>query len=199
MSITIPAGCLQELGGLVDEDPPVLFSHPLPLVGAVHPLVTEGYVKRGMPKDRLLLPQSAPALLRVLARLRCLAFPAGEAPRFSVHQLGTGHNWMASLSAQNTIDIQMCGPVPASRMQALAEVVVWLARVERVWLLGWNVEARGNVMCRAGMDHEGECHTLDALEERLNLPTWSASTSALADLANVDVESKARPTEADTE
>jgi len=74
--ITIPATVLDLLGGPRAVDPPVLFDggvlqsnsdpEPYRLVGAAHPSVTEGYAS--VSSRKLLLPQSAPALLAVLAR-----------------------------------------------------------------------------------------------------------------------------------
>ena len=96
---TVPAWQLAALGGLVDEDPPVLMrvAGCAVLQAPMHPSVE---IDDDQPEERylegiiagfdtlpdhadLLLPQSAPALLRVLARYFGLELDGGEVPRLA--------------------------------------------------------------------------------------------------------------------
>ena len=79
---SIPAACVKQIGGLAKTDAPVRVRRPGVTYtwswasGDQH---TDG--SRPGAGDRLLLPQSAPALLQVLARHVGLTLEVGEVPR----------------------------------------------------------------------------------------------------------------------
>jgi hypothetical protein len=64
--LTIPAACLEALGGLREEDPPVLVLTP-GVVWPWHPVSLDADPL--LPADRILVQQSAPALIAVLERV----------------------------------------------------------------------------------------------------------------------------------
>lgn len=86
---TIPAACLEQLGGLKEGDPPVVYRrgscaysfHPL-----IHPRADND--EPWHPSIRLLLPASSPALLAVLARHVGLTVPAWSGLLWQAHGAG---------------------------------------------------------------------------------------------------------------
>ena len=87
--ITVPASVLAALGGLTEDDPPVVAIHLVIGRHAWHSCVpSTGPGVRVT--DRLLLPASAPALLRVLARYLGMTLQPGEVPSWGCT---TGMDW----------------------------------------------------------------------------------------------------------
>ena len=148
--ITLPAACLAQLGSLQDDDPPVMWGGPMRAAGKTtmmydftHPLCCAG-----APMGRILVTQSAPALLRVLARH---VGQSGEQlawcwVSWGVWMLITVRDgevvddppgWLFAADVIAATDgcthetvIPTLTP-DMSPMRALAECFVWLARVER--------------------------------------------------------------------
>ena len=165
---TIPAACLEALGGLQDDDPPVLSQMDEPVMGGTqtftwpqHPLDPDSDLGDA---EAVLLPQSAPALLNVAARHighepheeGVLFFRMGT---FWVLQSGVDggagctlisfpdslpdrEGVVGELSytlAKVPLDLHVPTITPdMDRLTALAEMVVWLARIQRtVARRGW--------------------------------------------------------------
>jgi len=74
--ITVPASVLDALGGLTDDDPAVLMQLGTAFLRVLGPGAG------GARGSHLLLPASAPALLRVLARYLGMTLQPGEVPRW---------------------------------------------------------------------------------------------------------------------
>jgi hypothetical protein len=183
-NFSIPAACLEALGGLAETDAPVLLHKGKPM----HPLgncpgINDGYL---VGIDRLILPQSAPALLQVLTRhvgldpshgvmwtrdrrVRCGhpggMWPGGSPPmdmierRFQAHT-SDGERRLQKRRGMERLWVIIPTLTPSmSRMRVIAEVVVWLARVERVQ-----------------NDAPLTPHGMDLLECALKLPAWKVES-----------------------
>ena len=82
--ITVPASVLDALGGLTDDDPAVLMQLGTAFLRVLGPGAG------GARGSHLLLPASAPALLRVLARYLGMTLQPGEVPSWGCT---TGMDW----------------------------------------------------------------------------------------------------------
>lgn len=89
--LTIPAACLEALGGLRDEDPPVLMHSDAGGLATFcwHPLGPALWEPEA--GDRILVQQSAPALIAVLERV-CPA-PALCDWLMDGHSIYSTHDW----------------------------------------------------------------------------------------------------------
>ncbi len=205
MSLTIPAACLKQLGGLIKTDSPVMLGVP---GSTFHPWHLSAGFDRALAMDGfcLLLPSSAPALLQVLARHVGLTLEPGEVPDFSRDD-NQGHacwffsstlsgQWgqLCSLPTVSPDDAEVTlATVPTltremSRMHALAEVFVWCARIERLRALGWDDEARRECEgCGAyqydHIDSNGDCGKCGD-----DLAEWLPCVGTQAALAAVEAQ-----------
>ncbi len=154
---TIPAAVLGVLGGLEDDDPPVLVGtgeHGPSRLCPWHPLLES--VPAIPDHAVIVLPASSPALLRVLARHAGLVPSPGWVPNLT-GGLGTLRLWElvdywsrgvwcsephdSQIGQHATIVPTLAGVTDPT--QALAEVVVWTARVERLLDFGRDDPAWG--------------------------------------------------------
>ena len=188
--ITIPAECLSALGDLEESDPPVLvrtdafFDGGEPSDYSWHPrcqgagetleLFLDGCEEQN---PRLLLPQSSPALLRVLYRGVEYSERVPAWARFAsgCWRLGRGLNAARFVASEEDAgSVPRWSHVPTlagvtDPTMALACVVVWLARLRRA-------AARDTAMGRYvdGFGSQGIdiAAALTAIEQNLGLPAW---------------------------
>lgn len=139
MSVTVPASVLAALGGLTGDDPPVVVIGHMEHAGQ-RERVTYAQMAIEPPHEwkpvgdqALLLPASAPALLRVLARHQGMALEPGEVPRWFC----TGLDWVLqevqgpgerSWLARSAFAVVVTEHDPP--MEALAAVLVHVAKGE---------------------------------------------------------------------
>lgn len=137
MSVTIPAACLDAIGGLAETDAPILCRWPHADPRAVWPWVTSihGNTVTGIDGALVVLPQSAPALLQVLARRVGIEIEPGEVPAFEFSK--EAGKWVIS-GRDRTIMLEWIEPRARrdarpddGRLLIIADVFVWLARLAR--------------------------------------------------------------------
>lgn len=150
--ITIPAPCLDTLGNLEEDDPPVIMESRGELMPR-HPMYPANGQRNGPHSGwRIVLPQSSHALLRVLYRLCGLKardeckepFPRPQfkvidgVPWLQIWTSGTGHiNFIGAYNARQGAAPARTFVIPMlsgdmDRIEALAEAFVWIARLNRI-------------------------------------------------------------------
>lgn len=179
-NLTIPGGCLQ--GTLTAEDPPILAIGPDGHTFSYHPL---SWAEPGPPPlDRIIVPQSAPALIRILARYVepgrtwfGLVVPSWSgdgqgnwyvARTQGVHWFGPDPKPKGVMNPDRYTHIPV---MPALRsvpsggdpMTQLAYVLVYLSRMER---------------CKqgTGADNQPSWSEVNQWEKREDVPPWRVET-----------------------
>lgn len=134
MSLAIPALCIEALGGMQDSDPPVLvrgrdYLHSLHPTEPDEPGPMFNAADEGA---RLVLPASAPALLRVLARAlgwngEGQLLLRANSGRWDI-EVVTAHGYLSPVLVA-WLPRHISANI--TRLDALAEAVVWYARYAR--------------------------------------------------------------------
>lgn len=187
--LTIPL-CLDVLGGLQRTDPALRWRDSDGFEASWHPRDSSD---RSWPEaaHRLIVEQSEPALLRVLARHLGWEGAHRLVMTIAPHRETHAHRWTlrtftnrGEAPDDDFVSHLPLGPVwlDLDYHDALAEAVVWYARIARAvgrigypldggFVKRWNIEH--DTMWSMLIEDGTQAHLLASIEERLDLPTWA--------------------------